>query len=108
MGYYTYFKLEVTGDSPNLEAIAEKLSGISDYLFEVYDGEIVSGDCYKWYDFDAHMIKLAKAYPKFTFCLRGEGEESGDIWRSYYRGRKKPVRQHVELRFPDPPDWVAK
>jgi hypothetical protein len=31
------------------------------------------------------MLKISKNFPEYLFTLDGEGEESGDIWRSFYK-----------------------
>ena len=34
------------------------------------------------------MLNLSRQFPGVLFTLRGEGEENGDLWRSYYRDGK--------------------
>ena len=34
------------------------------------------------------MLKLSLEFPEYVFILDGEGEESGDIWRSFYKNGK--------------------
>lgn len=81
MGYITDFKLKVTPDTiPN---IVEEVSDISDYL---WDDELCMNG--KWYDWPSHMKELSKRYPEHMFQLDGDGEDSDDIWRVYFKNGK--------------------
>ena len=42
-------------------------------------------DLYKWYEYDSDMIELSKRFPDLLFELYGDGEDSDDFWKSYYR-----------------------
>jgi hypothetical protein len=82
MGYMTDFKLNVfEGDA---DSIAQDLTTISTYEWddslELYDA--------KWYNHHEDMIALSKLYPNALFCLAGSGEESGDLWKAYYKNGK--------------------
>ena len=50
----------------------------------------------KWYEHDSNMRTVSKRYPETLFVLKGEGEESGDIWIKYYMNGKV---QHCEARI---------
>ena len=82
MGYYTRFELEeVSGDiNYNLDYEVE-ISNATDYshCFE---------DSIKWYDFEEDMKSFSKNHPNTIFCIKGEGEESGDIWKAYFKNGK--------------------
>ncbi len=41
------------------------------------------------------MIRLSKQYPDYVFQLDGDGEESDDFWRTYYKNGKK---QEVDVK----------
>lgn len=86
MGYYTNFELSIKGgvSLDKYEEIAEALTDISSYEWDSsleYSG-------IKWYNWHHDMIELSKRYPDFIFTLDGDGEESGDIWRYYYKNGK--------------------
>lgn len=82
MGYYTDFKLTVPeGD---LDSIAQDLSEISTYEWDA-DLELYEA---KWYDHHKDMIALSKKHPNTLFCLEGDGEENGDLWKAYYKDGK--------------------
>lgn len=117
MGYYTQFKLEMidkTGqffeiedansldDYKHNDKMSDEMKKVADYL--TFDDErcygILSEETAKWYDCDIDMRNLSKKFPDLIFCLYGNGEESGDIWRSYYHNGKDK-RQCIEMRFPD-------
>lgn len=85
MGYRTDFTLTV--DSGDLEEIVDKLNEISGYEFDRGFGQAT---CYeiKWYDYDEDMRKLSTMFPDVLMTLDGAGEESGDIWRNYYKNGK--------------------
>ena len=63
---------------------------VEDYNFDLSgdtsicneEGEI------KWYDSIEDLKKVSALVPEALIQVDGEGEESGDIWRSYYKGGK--------------------
>lgn len=81
MGYYTKFDLTTIPDDYNAEIYEKEVRSYTDYsdLF---------GDAIKWYTHQEDMKKLSKKFPEIVFCLSGEGEESGDIWKEYYQNGK--------------------
>jgi hypothetical protein len=95
MGYYTSFTLKYTGDLDRQTLVTE-LEKITPYTW--YD-DLILPDV-KWYDYQTHMKLISKKYPDILFILDGEGEESGDIWRQYFKnGLSKFDR--AELSFPE-------
>jgi hypothetical protein len=56
--------------------------GQSIYSLCEYAGEI------KWYEHDKEMLAASRKFPSVLFTLSGEGEESGDFWRRYYKNGK--------------------
>ena len=117
MGYYTYYNLAAKKDGwqyyKRIEDIDE-LTEDFDYVvklsknnskeidleklhlkdlnnlsfFKDYHAS-VSDDSIKWYDSEQDMRSISKAYPEYIFELAGNGEESGDIWRDFYKDGKK-------------------
>lgn len=109
MGYYTVFQGEVSGPSPFLEQFekdaneGETFSLYDISLSDFFDDYIYGGQSMKWYDSDADMKNLSKNYPALLFTLSGEGEDSGDIWRAYYRNGKG-LRVAARIVFDEPED----
>jgi len=87
MGYYTNY--EITTDKVLPDDFEDKFEEITDYAFGY--GEFGA----KWYDYKADMKEISKIYPDILFTVEGEGEESGDIWRHYFKNgedyRVEPV-----------------
>lgn len=81
MGYYTRHELEiVSGVDYNID-YEQEISELADYgsCFE---------DSIKWYDCEKNMKEYSKKHPNTIFCINGEGEESGDIWKAYFKNGK--------------------
>lgn len=91
MGYYSNFKVSIEKDAKvDIEEVAQNLESISDYRFKIVDSnKMESTDQIKWYDCQEDMLRLAEKYPTITFLVEVEGEESGDLWRLYVRGKEK-------------------
>lgn len=118
MGYYTRYKLEIIpqgsakpipqpieidgityvpqatidGPIPTVSAIAESLDMDEDYL----NGSATT----KWYESEDDMRKVSLQFPEYLFILRGEGEESGDLWVEYYLNGKT-VHHQAQIVYPE-------
>lgn len=110
MGYNTRYSLEiegatykeeVTGEDVNgntvtilvtkntdLETLKKEISKESGYDY------VFSDEC-KWYDHDDDMKNFSKKYPDVLFILSGEGEEPGDLWKTYYKNGKMQTAEAV-------------
>lgn len=98
MGYYTKHDLYT---EPPLNGLSEELEEKTGYYWiEAKNGHYDMEEPSKWYQHDEDMIAISKAYPETLFELRGEGEESGDIWRSFYKNGKSK-HQSARMVFPD-------
>ena len=95
MGYYTTFTLNCYDNHANSfdisfetelgKALTAALHEINPYYFEDdFDLKTLFNDSCKWYDHDEDMIELSLRFPNYTFILEGEGEETGDLWRTIY------------------------
>lgn len=95
MGYYTNFTLDcydnhaysfdISFKTELGKALTAALHEINPYYFEDdFDLKTLSYDSWKWYDHDEDMVKLSIRFPNYTFILEGEGEETGDLWRTIY------------------------
>lgn len=52
------------------------------------------------YQHDKVMVAFSKRFPDVLFTLTGEGEESADIWKTYYKGGKIQVA-FAEITIPE-------
>ena len=103
MGYYTKFDIDVYHpgtlgvDADKIEAIRNRLEEISRYNFDTrtelwdeYKHDISSSDHYKWYDYDADMLKLSEEFPFYVFTVHGSGESPEDLWQhKFFKGKHK-------------------
>lgn len=110
VGYYTTFKMGVESNEDNdTESLKQFQYDIdSEYEFgseELQLDWLIHGDCdnMKWYDHHEDMCELSKRYPNLLLWLTGNGEESGDIWKAWYRNGKSVVVK-PKLDFPIPAD----
>jgi hypothetical protein len=118
MGYFTSFTLILKADDPDhIKAVNEYIENLtsddeakegfsSDYISGMYqrlDGVWKSSDRWKWYEHDDDMKILSSEFPEVLFILYGEGEENGDIWRSYYKnGKMKTLTARIVFDEYDP------
>ena len=85
MGYYTRHELEIVkGDNSLIDAFRD-VSEDAQYAIDSNGG---SEESCKWYDHQDELKKFSLLHPDALFKLSGEGEDSGDIWREYYRNGK--------------------
>ena len=113
MGYYTSYDLSWTGESSETKpchhcAGTGKLL-IADAVQEFIDNEpflygnteAIKGsleDSCKWYDHEDDMKRLSRRFPKSVFTLKGEGEESGDVWVKYFKnGKMQTSKAEIKL-----------
>ena len=85
MGYYTTFELNIEKNPDNIEMkdVIEKINEIAGWkMFEDLDNEYCHA---KWYDFETEMAEVSKLFPNTVFSLSGEGEDSDDLWRAYFK-----------------------
>ena len=104
MGYYTNYKMTVIDENGNdIDSSIEPLfheqelyqSGVS-----VQDVITQKLDAFKWYEHDKDMREYSEVHPQYLFILDGEGEESGDIWRKFYKNGKS-YEWKLEYTLPD-------
>ena len=96
MGYYTNYYLTAKG-YPNpmtkgdAETLAEDIRNSTDLEYVSFHknmgdyGYAIEADAEaKWYECEDDMYKLSKRWPGVLFDLRGDGEESEDLWEHYW------------------------
>jgi hypothetical protein len=93
MGYYTRFNITIS-DNTNICNIVERLCSISGYNWDYCDDEIY--DFCKWYEHEHDMYLLSKEFPDIVFTVTGDGEESDDLWREYWKdGKVQNANRHI-------------
>lgn len=118
MGYYTNFTLgcydnransfDISFETKLGKALTAALHEINEYYFDDdFDLKTFSYDSCKWYDHDEDMVKLSLRFPDYTFILEGEGEETGDLWRTIYHDGQLE-RLNVKIVYEKPRSDFAK
>jgi hypothetical protein len=104
MGYYTHYKLQVTGAAPELlPTIHQALSALEGarYALRLSVGPAVeypSNERVKWYEHEADLRALSARFPGVLFTLSGEGQEARDLWTAYHRdGLLQRVQARIEF-----------
>ena len=115
MGYYTKYQLKVLGgdrlaqDEPcphcNGKGVVNELILARNELDEPQLDFLKEGEATKWYSHHEDMTELADKYPSVTFVLEGIGEEQGDVWRSFYKGKQHYHQQAKPIVFDDFPGF---
>jgi hypothetical protein len=82
MGYYTNYTL-TTDSYVDLKYLLDAETGYDWEYFRSENKYFLDG--VKWYSNHEDMIKISKKCPSCLFTLHGEGEESGDLWYTYYK-----------------------
>ena len=85
MGYITVYELRVIEGNESL--IAEFREECEEAKW-CLDDEGNCNDSGKWYESDSDMEAFSKKHPEALFELSGDGEESTDIWKQYWRNGK--------------------
>lgn len=81
MGYATWYEVKVT---PGSKEIRQAIIDDDNLAYAIGP----DSDSCKWYDHEKDMRAFSERFPDVLFELNGEGEESGDIWRKYFRNGK--------------------
>ena len=86
MGYYTTYDI-----SNNSQEVIDRIHEVSEY-------SCLQG--VKWYDHERDCLQISKEFPDQVISVEGEGEESGDIWKAYYKNGKS-FRADAIITFED-------
>lgn len=92
MGYYTNYNIYLE-DGPE-EEFAKMLKDIDDIL-GCGDMSAFEAVYAKWYSMGEDMDRLSRKYPDITVRIYGDGEESDDLWQTFWHnGRQFSERVH--------------
>ncbi|AYK07744.1 hypothetical protein [Brevibacillus laterosporus] len=80
MGYRTRFSLEIT---PECREVYDHLA-----RDEYVDYVLGSGEPATWYVHEADMVQMSLKFPDILFELTGDGEDTDDLWRKYFKNGK--------------------
>ena len=88
MGYYTDYDF-----TNNSNEVIELIHEISDYSVAFSGRGRISA--VKWYEWKDHLKDVSLQFPDQVITIEGEGEESGDIWKAYFKNGKSFKAQAV-------------
>lgn len=107
MGYYTKYNLEVEhiiGEPTFVDSygVIESLRNENEEAAYALEEDGECSDSCKWYDHEHDLKEFSKTWPEFLFKLEGEGEDSGDVWKKYFKdGRVYIVQGKIVFDEPD-------
>lgn len=85
MGYYTGYSLVIEGGNNDIIKELRKENQNAEYAL---DDNGDTEECIKWYEHEEDFRKFSMKHPEILFSLHGEGEESEDIWKAYFKNGK--------------------
>lgn len=98
MGYLTTYSLTWTkGDD---ESIGNEIVARGGEIYYAVNRDGSTSDSTKWYENETDMKSFSLKFPGVLFTLSGEGEESGDIWKKYFRDGKMQICR-AAIVFPE-------
>ena len=98
MGYLTYYSInKVQGTERVWKQFKKKLVALGrgpDSAEEVEEGFQA-----KWYDWDKDMTDRSRKYPSLIVEIRGDGENSDDLWKARFKaGRQEFIQLATDNR----------
>ena len=93
MGYYTRHELTIVSGDDYKTDYEQEINDISGYT-DLFNESV------KWYGCEDDMKSYSKSHPNEVFCIKGEGEEAGDIWKAYFQNGKV-FKTKAKLVFDD-------
>ncbi len=98
MGYRTMHTLSADTDNEKFIIIVKELWEFSEEADFALDENGDAATPAKWYDNEDDLVEFSQKYPDIVFTLEGEGEESGDIWKKYFKNGEKQIA-HTEIKI---------
>ena len=100
MGYYTDYDITITGIDNANQALKIAKEYI-DYFDISADGTAIYARFNeKWYSWKEDSVRLSLNYPRILIEIKGQGEESGDIWKARIRSGNFEIVQ-AKIVFDD-------
>lgn len=81
MGYFTRYYLETEPADDEIFELLFVSNPDAKYALSANDRS-------QWYDHEQQIREFSKEFPDTLFILEGEGDDSGDIWRKYFKNGK--------------------
>jgi len=101
MGYYTDYEITITGIDNANQALKIAKEYILDDFDVSDDGTVLSANFNtKWYMWKENSVALSLNYPRILIEIKGQGEESGDIWKARIRSGNFEIVQ-AKIVFDD-------
>jgi len=95
MGYYTNFSIKIKQGQAEIIDLQMAIEKQSEYAFDNDGTEIYSEGEIKWYEHSEDMKNVSKLFPDLTLQVDGEGEETGDIRRTFWKDGKYQEAKRV-------------
>lgn len=86
MGYYTNYSIYLE-DGPEEEYV--KMLKDIDGILGCGDMSAFEAVYAKWYGVEEDMERLSRKYPDITVRIYGDGEESDDLWQTFWHNGKQ-------------------
>jgi hypothetical protein len=106
MGYYTNFTLSIVDGNDDVadeEIISKLVENEESNACAALNKDGSWADSAKWYNHEDDLREFSKLFPDKLFLLEGEGEESGDLWKKYFKnGKMQEVRARIVYDDFDP------
>ena len=96
MGHYTKYELEYVWDA-DYGAVLTAINEVSGY-------ENQFSDICKWYCYEKDMRKVSLMFPGAEIMISGNGEESPDFWRAWFKDGKMKFSKGV-VTYENPTEY---
>ena len=109
MGCYTRHNLEIKLiennnlidlDTTEAYKIIEDLRNNCTSAYYAIDHCGINNQPTKWHESTKNLKTFSKNYPSYLFILSGEGEDTGDLWKTYFINGKHQISQAI-ITYPE-------
>jgi hypothetical protein len=95
MGYHTYYNVNLIPDDRRMEIIEDLRNTYESARWGLDEHGYCNQDM-SWYSWNEDIRKFSEKYPDVLFVVDGEGDDTEDLWISYFQNGKN---QHVQARI---------